>query len=142
MNKSFPQNQILMKQAYLGIKFYEDQRNRPQIEMIVDALMEVGWVTRVIVRDLEEWGAVQFDSRTLMARTFAVIEASHIAIIDLTEKGVGLGIEAGYAFANNIPVYTIARDGSDISTTIRGISRAVCFYRNEIDLVSFFRTRL
>ena len=131
-----------MNQAYLGIKFHEDQRNRPLIEMITNALTKAGWTTQVIVRDLEEWGAVQFEPQTLMARTFAVIEASDIAVIDLTEKGVGLGIEAGYAFSKGIPVFTIARDGSDISTTLRGISQEVCFYRNEHDLVSFFRERL
>lgn len=131
-----------MKQAYLGIKFYADQRNRPLIEMITTALIKTGWTTQVIVRDLEEWGAVQFEPQTLMARTFAVIEASDIAIIDLTEKGVGLGIEAGYAFAKGIPIITIAREGADISTTLRGISQEVCLYRNESDLVTFFRERL
>lgn len=131
-----------MNQAYLGIKFHADQRNRPMIEMITDALMKVGWATHVIVRDLEAWGSVQFEPQTLMARTFAVIEASDIAVIDLTEKGVGLGIEAGYAFAKGIPVFTIARAGSDISTTLRGISQEVYLYRNETDLVSFFRERL
>lgn len=131
-----------MKQAYLGIKFYADQRNRPLIEMITTALTKAGWTTQVIVRDLEEWGAVQFEPQTLMARTFAVIEASDIAIIDLTEKGVGLGIEAGYAFAKGIPIITIAREGADISTTLRGISQEVCLYRNESDLVTFFRERL
>lgn len=131
-----------MKQAYLGIKFYADQRNRPLIEMITTALIKTGWTTQVIVRDLEEWGAVQFEPQALMARTFAVIEASDIAIIDLTEKGVGLGIEAGYAFAKGIPIITIAREGADISTTLRGISQEVCLYRNESDLVTFFRERL
>lgn len=131
-----------MKQAYLGIKFHEDQRNRPLIEMITTALAKAGWSTQVIVRDLEEWGAVQFEPQTLMSRTFAVIEASDIAVIDLTEKGVGLGIEAGYAFAKGIPVFTIARDGSDISTTLRGISQEVCLYRNKADLVSFFSEQL
>ena len=131
-----------MKQAYLGIKFYADQRNRSLIEMITDALSQADWTTHVIVRDLENWGDVQFDPQTLMARTFAVIEASDIAVIDLTEKGVGLGIEAGYAFAKGIPVITIARDGADISTTLRGISQEVCLYRNEADIISFFRERL
>ena len=131
-----------MKQAYLGIKFHEDQRNRAQIEMIADALMEAGWGTQVVVRDLEEWGAVQFDAQTLMARTFAVIETCDIVVIDLTEKGVGLGIEAGYAFAKGLPVLSIAREGSDISTTLRGVSEEVCLYRNGADLVSFFRELL
>lgn len=130
-----------MKQAYLGIKFHADQRNRPLIEMITNALTQAGWTTQVIVRDVEQWGAVQFAPQELMSRTFAVIEASDIAVIDLTEKGVGLGIEAGYAVAKGIPVFTIARVGSDISTTLRGISQEVCLYRNEEDLVAFFCER-
>lgn len=132
----------MMNQAYLGTKFHEDQHNRPHIEMVTEALTKAGWTTQVVVRDLEDWGAVQFEPQTLMARAFAVIEASNVAIIDLTEKGVGLGIEAGYAFAKGIPVFTIARVGSDISTTLRGISQEVCLYRNEDDLVAFFRERL
>ena len=127
-----------MKQAYLGIKFHADQRNRPLIEMITGALTQAGWTTKVIVRDVEQWGAVQFDPQTLMARTFAIIGASDIAVIDLTEKGVGLGIEAGYAHAKGIPVFTIAHEGADISTTLRSISQDVCHYKNEDDLVRFF----
>lgn len=55
-------------------------------------------------------------------------------IIDFTEKGVGLGIEAGYAYAKEIPVITIAKNGSDISETLKGISKEVFFYNNIDDL--------
>ncbi|NHZ72101.1 MAG: nucleoside 2-deoxyribosyltransferase [Aquificales bacterium] len=129
-----------MKQAYLGIKFYADQSNRPLIEMITAALTQAGWTTQVIVRDLEQWGVAQFEPQMLMARTFAVIEVSDIAVIDLTEKGVGLGIEAGYAFAKGIPVFTIAREGADISATLRGISQNIYHYKNEDDLVLYMQT--
>jgi nucleoside 2-deoxyribosyltransferase len=88
-----------------------------------------------VVRDLEEWGRVQFTPDDLMRRSFALIDASDLVVVDLTEKGVGVGIEAGYAFAHGLPVVTVAEVGADISTTLRGISRAVLRYRTPDDLV-------
>ncbi len=52
----------------------------------------------------------------------------------MTEKGVGLGIEAGYAYAKGIPIITIAERGSDISETLKGISKEIFFYDNIEDL--------
>ena len=69
-----------------------------------------------------------------MRRTFAEIDASDLVVVDLTEKGVGVGIEAGYAHAKQIPIVTIAQRGADISATLQGISRAVFFYDGLDDL--------
>jgi nucleoside 2-deoxyribosyltransferase len=63
-----------------------------------------------------------------MQRTFREIDASDVVIVDLTEKGVGVGIEAGYAFAQHIPIVTIAHTGPDISETLRGISQEIPLY--------------
>ena len=62
-------------------------------------------------------------------------------IMECSEKGVGLGIEAGYAYANNIPIIGIARTGSDISTTLQGISQDVIFYDRPADLIPEFIKR-
>ena len=126
------------KAAYLGIKYHPDHRNRERIALITDALAAVGYATTCITRDVEQWGTISFSPQELMARTFAVIEASKLCVIDLTEKGVGLGIEAGYAFAKGIPIVTVAQTGADISETLRGISQTVGFYQSLGDLVAFF----
>jgi nucleoside 2-deoxyribosyltransferase len=121
--------------AYIAIKYHADQSNRERIEGISAALEQQGYETVCITRDLEKWSEVQFDSGTLMQRTFDEIDASDVVIVDLTEKGVGVGIEAGYAFAKRIPVVTIARRGSDISETLRGISQGILLYDQYDDLV-------
>lgn len=69
-----------------------------------------------------------------MKITFDSIDTCNLVIIDLTEKGVGLGIEAGYAYAKGIPIITIAKNGSDISETLEGISNKVLFYNKIEDL--------
>ncbi len=114
--------------AYISIKYHPDNRNRERIQAISAALERCGWQTVCIARDLEEWGRVCFNPQELMQRTFDEIDASHIIVLDLTEKGVGVGIEAGYARARGLPIITIAQTGSDISTTLRGISRRILFY--------------
>ncbi len=124
--------------AYLGIKYYEDNRNRPLIEGISSALEQCDFETVCIVRDIEKWGYQRFSPTDLMQKTFAIIQTSQIVVIDLSEKGVGLGIEAGYAVAKNVPVITIAQKGADISTTLKGISQAVFLYHNFEELIPFF----
>lgn len=75
-----------------------------------------------------------------MKLTFEKIDICDLVMIDLTEKGVGLGIEAGYAYAKGIPIITIAKSGSDVSETLKGISNELSFYNNIKDLESFFKS--
>lgn len=128
--------------AYIGIKYHADHSNRQRIEGISAALERQGFETICIARDIEQWGEEQFAPSTLMQRTFSEINASDVVIIDLTEKGVGVGIEAGYAFAKHIPVVTIAQTGSDISKTLRGISQEVFLYDQYKEIVHFFARHL
>jgi nucleoside 2-deoxyribosyltransferase len=124
--------------AYIAIKYHVDGKNRHIIEAISNALEKNGFETLCVFRDIENWGQLHFSPEELMTKAFECITSSDLVVIDLTEKGVGLGIEAGFAFANKIPIVTIARDGSDISTTLLGISQAVHTYATESELSEIF----
>lgn len=124
--------------AYLGIKYHADNRNREVIEGMSEVLAGCGVVTSCVVPDLEAWGAVQLEAPDLMQRTFAMIERCDLVVIELSEKGVGLGIEAGYAYAKGVPVVTVAKGGSDVSETLRGSSKEVVFYGEVRELGHFF----
>lgn len=125
-------------QVYIAIKYHADHQNRLAIEQITEALEQNGFATRCVTRDLEKWGQVRLTPAELMRQTFAEIVASDLVVVELTEKGVGLGIEAGYAWANGIPIVTIAQLGADISPTLQGISERVLCYANATELVKFF----
>jgi nucleoside 2-deoxyribosyltransferase len=114
--------------VFLSIKYHEDQSNRHLIECIVDLLTKAGHQACCIVRDVEHWGDVAYGPKELMELTFRQIDGSDLVLVEITEKGVGLGIEAGYACAKGIPVVTIARRGADIPQTLRGISSRVLLY--------------
>ncbi len=124
--------------AYLAIKYHPDNANRPRIEGISAVLESCGFETVCIARDVERWGQAQLDPAELMTRSFAELDDCDVVVVDLSEKGVGVGIEAGYAYARRIPILTIAAQGADISTTLQGISRKIFQYRQFDELVDFF----
>jgi nucleoside 2-deoxyribosyltransferase len=111
--------------AYIGIKYYHDCRNRAVIEKISSILEGAGYETSCIIRDKEKWGSVMVTPSELMETAFKEIDSSNIIVVDVTEKGVGLGIESGYAYAKGIPVFIIAKKGSKISNTMVGISKKI-----------------
>ena len=114
--------------AYLAIKYHADNRNRPIIKAISDTLQKHGCDSYCVARDLEHWGEKQFSAEDLMQRSFAAIEHCDFVLVELSEKGVGLGIEAGYAYAKGKPIVTLAQAGCDISTTLSGISAYIDRY--------------
>lgn len=125
--------------AYLIIKFKEDNSNRKLIEDISAVLEKIGIETIVMARDYEKWGEVKFAPSELMQKTFQIIDSSDLLIVEFSEKGVGIGIEAGYAYAKNKPIYVIAKEGSDISSTIKGIAKNIFFYKNPEELKNKLR---
>ncbi len=97
--------------AYISIKYRADNGNKDCIQKISSALEQNGFETVCVARDIEKWGGVQLSPHELMQRTFTEIDSSNLLVVDLTEKGVGLGIEAGYAHAKQIPIVVIAKEG-------------------------------
>ena len=114
--------------AFLSIKYHADHSNRAHIQQLSRALETCGYTTVVIARDVEQWGQVALSPAELMRQTFVALEGCDLVVVDLTEKGVGIGIEAGYAHAKGIPIVAMARQGRDISTTLQGIARQTLWY--------------
>lgn len=122
--------------AYLGFKFYSDMRNRDLVDRFDMVFKKLGMETSIIVRDFESFGEKKYDAKVLMQETFKEIDSSDVVVIELSEKGVGLGIEAGYAAAKGKPVWVIAKTDSDISNTLAGIAEKVLFYDKPEDLLN------
>ncbi len=123
-----------MKKVYFGIKYYPDNRNRSLIEAFEKKFQECGWESYCVVRDLEQWGKNHFDPEAIMLDTFARIDSSDLVMIDVSEKGIGLGIEAGYARAKEIPLFVTIREGLEVSTTVKGIADRVITYKDIADI--------
>jgi nucleoside 2-deoxyribosyltransferase len=122
------------RKAYLAIKYHPDNQNRQLIEKLAVVLEQAGWSSRVVVRDLEDWGRIAFTPRELMERSLELLSACELCVVECSEKGAGIGVEAGYAHAKGIPILLLARHGSHISTTLRGIARQIILYNSPEEL--------
>lgn len=120
--------------AFLSIKYHPDHANRARIEAILAALAGLNIQAACVVRDLEDWGQLHYSPAELMRLTFSELDACDLLLVDLAEKGVGVGIEAGYAAARGKPIVVIAPTAADVSDTLAGLAQAVWRYADFADL--------
>lgn len=108
--------------VYLAIKYHADQPNRLLTEGILARLETAASETACVVRDVEVWGEVRGSAKELMSRSFALIDSNEL-ILEPGEKGVGLGIEAGYAYAKGKRIVTIAQSRTGYFGDVTGYLR-------------------
>lgn len=124
--------------AFLSIKFWGDDRNREWVEGVISAINGAGYDVFCFRRDAEEWGKITFTPEEMMKLTFETIDSSDLLIADVADWPIGVGIEAGYAYAKGIPVICICPETKTIANTVGGISKRIIKYTNYEDL----RTKL
>lgn len=130
----------LMKRAFLSLKFHGGDEDKQKIDNITAALQKAGIETFVFARDIEKYGKVELppDAKLMPDYAFPAMQNCDLLIVEFSEKGVGLGIGAGYAYAIGLPIYIIARTGSDISPTLRSLAKQVIFYNDPDELTTKF----
>jgi len=125
-----------MKNVYFGIKYHPDNSNKDIIDEYEHCFQMQGFNSFCVARDMEKWGAASFSAHEIMQATFAKIDAADLVVIDVSEKGVGLGIEAGYAKAKGKRLIVTIKKGVEISTTISGTADQIIEY-DQVSEISF-----
>lgn len=127
--------------SFFALKFHEGDADRAKVESIEKALNAAGITITVIARDVEKWGQAKIPKGKALMRDYAfpAMQKCDCNIIEFSEKGVGLGINAGYCYAIGKPIFVIAKTGSDISSTIADLATKVIFYDEPSDLIEPFR---
>ena len=125
---------------YFGVKYHQDLSNKDLIERICGIAEQHDHKIICDHRDLEQWGEISFSLKELMLKTFEIIEKSDAVIIEFSESGVGLGIEAGFAVAKNIPVYILLPKGRVLSPTMHGVCEKCFEYETDEDIEQIFST--
>ncbi len=123
--------------AFLSIKYYDDMKNRQLMEKICFELENKGISVFLFARDVQNYGPCKLTGKEVMNIAFNEIKKSDILIVEASEISIGVGIEAGVAYANNIPIYTIAQRDAYVSNSIKGISKKSFFYDIPEDLKKF-----
>lgn len=127
--------------AFLALKFYDGDVSKKFVNDITEALKKINIHTFVAVRDIEKYGEVKgLDMEKFMPKyTFPEMEISDIMIIEYSESGAGLGMCADHAYCHGVPVYLIAKRGSNISTTVKSVAEKVIFYDEISDITESFK---
>ena len=118
-------------QAYISISFSKRKELEKEVQVLKNALETFGISGFVFV---DEYQFSANEEKEMMQKAMEDIEKSAILIAEASEKGIGIGIEVGYAKAKNIPVIYVRNSKSEHSTTVSGIADFRMIYENEIDL--------
>lgn len=121
---------------FIGIKYDKSGDNRAFIEELMRELMGKGHTVEALSTNSVEGPTSEESTAELMQNSFSRIDESDALIIEFSRKGVGLGIEAGYAYAIGKSVYVIASVDSTIPKTLRSIATEIVFYKTVDELVS------
>ena len=124
----------------MGLKYRDNHQNMEFIEQTKTNLAEHNIEMYCVERDFEKYGEMHYSEKQLMEYTFSEINKSDALLIDVSEKGIGIGIECGYAYANNKPIYIIVKKGIMISATIKGIATKIIEYEKIKDVAVLLST--
>ena len=120
--------------VFLSVKFPGDDSNRQDVEGIIESVEKLGAEVFCFRRDAEEWGNRQFTHEEMMRMTFDEIERSDFLIADVGDWPIGVGVEAGYAYAKGIPVICICRTEKKLPNTVVGLAKNTIRYKDTNDL--------
>ena len=126
--------------SFFALKFHDGEEDRAKVEAIEAALNQAGVEITLMARDVEKWGKAEIPKGKTLMRDYAfpAMQQCDCNIIEFSEKGVGLGMNGGFCYAIDKPIYVIAKTGSDISTTMANIATKVIFYDKPEDLTKPF----
>ena len=130
-----------MKKAFMSLKFHDGEEDKKKIDDLTEALLNAGLQNVVMARDVEKYGEAVLPEGTKLMPDYAfpAMRECDMLIVEFSEKGVGLGIGAGYAYAIGLPIYVIAKTGSDISLAMSNLAKEVIFYDSVDELTEKFR---
>ena len=120
--------------AFLSIKFWGDDRNRQDVEGVISAIEKAGLEVYCFQRDAEKWGEVEFEPKEMMDITLNQIDKSDFLIADVGDWPIGVGVEAGYAYAKGIPIICTCSVDKKVANTVAGLTEKVIRYVDYVDL--------
>jgi nucleoside 2-deoxyribosyltransferase len=117
--------------AYISLSYGLRKALDKELNAIIDVLNTFNIKSLVFV-DNYKFDPAQ--ERQMMQQATADIDNCDLLIAEVSEKGIGIGVEAGYARARNKPIVYIRQKKAAHSTTVSGISDFQIIYDDAGDL--------
>jgi len=117
--------------AYISVSFNNRKSVQEELNAIADTLSKNGIVPFIFV-DNYKFDLAQ--EKEMMQQAMDDIDRCDILIAETSDKGIGIGVEVGYAKAKGKPVIYVRKKTAEHSTTVSGISDFQIVYLNTDDL--------
>lgn len=117
--------------AYISISYQRRRSLNTAITAIMSVLEEHQVESFVFV---DHYKFEESQEEEMMRSALGELEQCDLLIAETSHKGIGIGIEAGYAKAKNKPVVYLRHKEAEHSTTLSGASDHRVIYKNTDDL--------
>lgn len=117
--------------AYISVSFNKRKLLDKELTAIITTLKEFGIAAFVFV---DHYKFELSEERQMMEQAMKDIDNCDLLIAETSDKGIGIGVEAGYAKAKNKPVIYLRQTDAAHSTTVSGISDSQIIYSDSGDL--------
>jgi len=118
---------------------FEHGKNKDEIKQLCSLVKESGFEDFCFIRDVENYGKVFDNPHNLMEHTAEEIEKSDYLLLDMTDKPTGRAVEAGIAYAMDKKVILIAKEGTEIKDSVKGIAEEIIEYAKIENIVPGLR---
>jgi nucleoside 2-deoxyribosyltransferase len=125
-----------MKRIFVSYSYSQRKHFEELHRKLENFLKDRGFTVCAFVFDF----TVKVEDKELMDKALAKIDESDLIIVELSNKSVGIGIEAGYAKAKGKPIIYLHKKGTDLKQTMNGIAEVVITYEEKEDLINQLST--
>ena len=117
--------------AYISMSFAKRYSLVEEVSSIVETLNKLN-IEPFIFIDSYKFSPSQ--EKEMMEQAMLSIDSCDLLIAETTDKGIGIGVEVGYAKGRGKPVIYVRNKNGEHSTTVSGISDFQIIYDNLLDL--------
>lgn len=117
--------------AYISIS-YQKRRSLNTAITAIMTVLEEHQIESLVFVDQHKFEPEQ--EQEMMQAAIASLEQCDLLIAETSHKGIGIGIEAGFAKAKKKPVVYLRHKESEHSTTLSGVSDYRVIYKSADDL--------
>ena len=117
--------------AYISISYNKRHELKEELNAIIAVLKNAAIESFVFVDNFKFNAS---EEKEMMQQAMQSMEECDLLIAETTDKGIGIGVEVGYAKAKAKPVIYIRNKNAEHSTTVSGISDFKIVYADIKDL--------